>query len=169
MNEWCPKSHIKSTERDIFFHHDIDLNIKTRHYPAGHIEFTWQQVMIGIQSSIIMFPINLLIVSIFRNTRPREKTTKAEQKAPKQGNTVRVSPSQTSSPQKEMKDITPDTVIKVKLQVSSLYHGRVVTRLFISDQYDMVCKLGHKENCSVTLKGHEESTATPGAPSWSAG
>ncbi|XP_072237410.1 polycystin-1-like protein 2 [Leuresthes tenuis] len=78
----------------------------------GHIEFTWQQVMIGIQSSIIMFPINLLIVSIFRNTRPREKTTKAEKKAPKQGNTVRVSPSQTSSPQKEMKDITPDTVIK---------------------------------------------------------
>uniref|UniRef100_A0AAZ3R941 Polycystic kidney disease 1 like 2a n=1 Tax=Oncorhynchus tshawytscha TaxID=74940 RepID=A0AAZ3R941_ONCTS len=38
----------------------------------GHIEFTWQQVMIGVQSSIIMFPINLLIVSIFRNTRPRE-------------------------------------------------------------------------------------------------
>uniref|UniRef100_A0A3Q3NL01 Polycystic kidney disease protein 1-like 2 n=1 Tax=Labrus bergylta TaxID=56723 RepID=A0A3Q3NL01_9LABR len=41
-----------------------------------HIEFTWQQVMIGIQSSIIMFPINLLIVSIFRNTRPREKNTR---------------------------------------------------------------------------------------------
>uniref|UniRef100_A0A3B4T629 Polycystic kidney disease protein 1-like 2 n=1 Tax=Seriola dumerili TaxID=41447 RepID=A0A3B4T629_SERDU len=43
-----------------------------------HIEFTWQQVMIGIQSSIIMFPINLLIVSIFRNTRPREKTSKTD-------------------------------------------------------------------------------------------
>uniref|UniRef100_A0A672I0K4 Polycystic kidney disease 1 like 2a n=1 Tax=Salarias fasciatus TaxID=181472 RepID=A0A672I0K4_SALFA len=76
----------------------------------GHIEFTWQQVMIGIQSSIIMFPINLLIVSIFRNTRPREKSTKTD--ASKQGKTVRVSPSQTSSPQKELKDITPDTVIK---------------------------------------------------------
>ncbi|XP_039867914.1 polycystic kidney disease protein 1-like 2 [Simochromis diagramma] len=75
----------------------------------GHIEFTWQQVMIGVQSSIIMFPINLLIVSIFRNTRPREKTTKADAK---QGKTVRVSPSQTSSPQKEIKDITPDTVMK---------------------------------------------------------
>uniref|UniRef100_A0A668V1H7 Polycystic kidney disease 1 like 2a n=1 Tax=Oreochromis aureus TaxID=47969 RepID=A0A668V1H7_OREAU len=75
----------------------------------GHIEFTWQQVMIGVQSSIIMFPINLLIVSIFRNTRPREKTTKADAK---QGKTVRVSPSMTSSPQKEMKDITPDTVMK---------------------------------------------------------
>ncbi|XP_033504613.2 polycystin-1-like protein 2 [Epinephelus lanceolatus] len=76
----------------------------------GHIEFTWQQVMIGIQSSIIMFPINLLIVSIFRNTRPREKGAKTD--SFKQGKTGRVSPSQTSSPQKELKDITPDTVIK---------------------------------------------------------
>nr|XP_020466514.1 polycystic kidney disease protein 1-like 2 [Monopterus albus] len=76
----------------------------------GHIEFTWQQVMIGVQSSIIMFPINLLIVSIFRNTRPREKTAKTD--ASKQGKTGRVAPSQTSSPQKEVKDITPDTVIK---------------------------------------------------------
>ncbi|XP_059209203.1 polycystin-1-like protein 2 [Centropristis striata] len=75
----------------------------------GHIEFTWQQVMIGIQSSIIMFPINLLIVSIFRNTRPREKGAKTD--TSKQGKT-RVSPSQTSSPQKQLKDITPDTVIK---------------------------------------------------------
>ncbi|KAK7913117.1 hypothetical protein WMY93_013328 [Mugilogobius chulae] len=74
----------------------------------GHIEFTWQQVMIGIQSSIIMFPINLLIVSIFRNTQPREKS-KAEMS--KQGKIVKVSPSQ-SSPHKELKDITPETVIK---------------------------------------------------------
>lgn len=28
--------------------------------------------MIGVQSSLIMFPVNILIVSIFRNTRPRE-------------------------------------------------------------------------------------------------
>ncbi|XP_037542039.1 polycystic kidney disease protein 1-like 2 [Nematolebias whitei] len=38
----------------------------------GHFQFTWQQFMIGVQSSLIMFPINILIVSIFRNTRPRE-------------------------------------------------------------------------------------------------
>ncbi len=72
--------------------------------------------MIGVQSSIIMFPINLLIVSIFRNTRPREKAAKTD--ASKQGKTGRVSPSQTSSPQKELKDITPDTVIKVSKQMS---------------------------------------------------
>lgn len=28
--------------------------------------------MIGVQSSLIMFPINILIVSIFRHTRPQE-------------------------------------------------------------------------------------------------
>lgn len=38
----------------------------------GHFEFTWQQFMIGVQSSLIMFPVNILIVSIFRNTRPWE-------------------------------------------------------------------------------------------------
>ncbi|XP_065818468.1 polycystin-1-like protein 2 [Labrus bergylta] len=38
----------------------------------GHFEFTWQQFMIGVQSSLIMFPVNILIVSIFRSTRPRE-------------------------------------------------------------------------------------------------
>ncbi|XP_061578916.1 polycystin-1-like protein 2 [Cololabis saira] len=53
----------------------------------GHFEFTWQQFMIGVQSSLIMFPVNILIVSIFRNSRPREtscckrksKTTKTHQ------------------------------------------------------------------------------------------
>ncbi|XP_028289475.1 polycystic kidney disease protein 1-like 2 [Parambassis ranga] len=40
----------------------------------GHFKFTWQQFMVGVQSSLIMFPVNILIVSIFRNTRPREAT-----------------------------------------------------------------------------------------------
>ncbi|KAM9851174.1 polycystin-1-like protein 2 [Aulostomus maculatus] len=38
----------------------------------GHFEFTWQQFMIGVQSSLMMFPVNILIVGVFRNTRPRE-------------------------------------------------------------------------------------------------
>uniref|UniRef100_A0A3Q3NKY0 Polycystic kidney disease protein 1-like 2 n=1 Tax=Labrus bergylta TaxID=56723 RepID=A0A3Q3NKY0_9LABR len=79
--------------------------------PTDPSEQTMDLVMIGIQSSIIMFPINLLIVSIFRNTRPREKAP-AKTDASKQAKTGRVSPSQTYSPQKEPKDITPDTVIK---------------------------------------------------------
>uniref|UniRef100_A0A8B9JBS6 Polycystic kidney disease 1 like 2a n=1 Tax=Astyanax mexicanus TaxID=7994 RepID=A0A8B9JBS6_ASTMX len=83
----------------------------------GKIEFTWQQVMIGLQSSIIMFPINLLIVSIFRNTRPRERKPENAPKpqpkidSTKQGKTGRVSPTDPPSPQTE-RQITPDTVIK---------------------------------------------------------
>ncbi|MBN3306288.1 PK1L2 protein, partial [Amia calva] len=83
----------------------------------GKIEFTWQQVMIGIQSSVIMFPINLLIVSIFRNTCPREKKSEqpskqAKPEPAKQGKSGRVTPSQPPSPQSVHRDITPDSVIK---------------------------------------------------------
>ncbi|KAM5262602.1 polycystin-1-like protein 3 [Ctenodactylus gundi] len=59
----------------------------------GKIEFTWQEVMIGLESSILMFPINLLIVQIFRNTRPR---VSKEQNTGKQG---QGSPSPTPPPQ----------------------------------------------------------------------
>ncbi|XP_077057765.1 polycystin-1-like protein 2 [Siphateles boraxobius] len=92
----------------------------------GKIEFTWQQVMIGIQSSIIMFPINLLIVSIFRNARPREQKSKLSSKQQsktdltKQAKTGRVSPNRPSH--YNHKDITPDTVIKdIKRIAQSLY------------------------------------------------
>jgi len=83
---------------------------------TGKIEFTWQQVMIGIQSSIIMFPINLLIVSIFRNARPREQKSELSSKqhsktdSTKQAKTGRVSPNRPSH--YNHKDITPDTVMK---------------------------------------------------------
>lgn len=42
--------------------------------------------MIGLESSILMFPINLLIVQIFRNARPRvtkeQNTEKRDQRSP---------------------------------------------------------------------------------------
>ncbi|XP_073691874.1 polycystin-1-like protein 2 [Garra rufa] len=92
----------------------------------GQIEFTWQQVMIGIQSSIIMFPINLLIVSIFRNARPREQKSESSSKQQlkidpkKHSKTGRVSPNQ--PPHNNHKEITPDTVIKdIKRIAQSLY------------------------------------------------
>ncbi|XP_077057922.1 polycystin-1-like protein 2 [Siphateles boraxobius] len=49
----------------------------------GQIKLTWSQVIIGIQSSFIVFPVNLLIVGIFRHSRPRKKKTK-KRKAHKQ-------------------------------------------------------------------------------------
>lgn len=97
-------------------------------WSLGQIEFTWQQVMIGIQSSIIMFPINLLIVSIFRNARPRERTTEPPTKQrskidpTKQGKTGRVSPNQPPSPDNNHKEITPDTVIKASYTLERLIY-----------------------------------------------
>ncbi|NWI42071.1 PK1L2 protein, partial [Picathartes gymnocephalus] len=61
----------------------------------GKIEFTWQEVMIGFESSLLMFPINLLIVQIFRNTRPRPAQQGREKKPGKNG---RVSPSLPPTP-----------------------------------------------------------------------
>lgn len=37
----------------------------------GALEFSWEQVTIGICSSLIVFPINLILVQIFRHCRPR--------------------------------------------------------------------------------------------------
>lgn len=84
---------------------------------TGHFEFTWQQFMIGVQSSLIMFPINILIVSIFRHTRPREacccKRKRATPDAPgrvcfSQGDTEAVNES-----------VTLQTVMKVDVLISN--------------------------------------------------
>ncbi|PFX18998.1 Polycystic kidney disease protein 1-like 2 [Stylophora pistillata] len=42
----------------------------------GFFEFTWHEILIGIQSSLIVFPINLLIVQLFRNRGVSPKTKK---------------------------------------------------------------------------------------------
>ncbi|XP_078722759.1 polycystin-1-like protein 3 [Lampetra fluviatilis] len=47
----------------------------------GGIEITWTEVMIGIESSILMFPINLLIVQFFRNVRPKPNRLSPRQPA----------------------------------------------------------------------------------------
>ncbi|KAL1007239.1 hypothetical protein UPYG_G00083860 [Umbra pygmaea] len=119
----------------------------------GHIEFTWQQVMIGIQSSIIMFPVNLLIVSIFRNTRPREKkpgVPKAE--FSNQGKTGRVSPSQPPSPQKD-RELTADTVTKdIKRIAQSL--SKAMNRPIPC--LDLEMKLGQQTDINTLLSLLEE-------------
>ncbi|XP_029466481.1 polycystic kidney disease protein 1-like 2 [Rhinatrema bivittatum] len=76
----------------------------------GKIEFTWQEVMIGFESSILMFPINLLIVQIFRNVRLRQSKEQTEKK---QGKSGRVSPNVPPAPQNTLSvSLTPEAVIK---------------------------------------------------------
>ena len=37
----------------------------------GSLEITWQEIMVGIESGLLMFPINILIITIFRSIKPR--------------------------------------------------------------------------------------------------
>ncbi|XP_069755542.1 polycystin-1-like protein 2 [Narcine bancroftii] len=75
----------------------------------GKIEFTWQEVVIGFESSLLMFPINLLIVQIFRNIQPRAKGMQEK----KQGKHGRISPSlPTPPPSLQTCSLTPEAVIK---------------------------------------------------------
>ncbi|XP_069594519.1 polycystin-1-like protein 2 [Ranitomeya imitator] len=75
----------------------------------GKIEFTWQEVMIGFESSLLMFPINLLIVQIFRNVRPKPTNESSEK-------TQKDSPPHTkkkpSSPTISSSALTPAAVLK---------------------------------------------------------
>ncbi|KAK3562032.1 hypothetical protein QTP86_024799 [Hemibagrus guttatus] len=39
----------------------------------GTFELTWQQIMVAVESALLMFPVNILIVTIFRSIQPRVK------------------------------------------------------------------------------------------------
>uniref|UniRef100_A0A8C5SYB1 Polycystin 1 like 2/pseudo n=1 Tax=Laticauda laticaudata TaxID=8630 RepID=A0A8C5SYB1_LATLA len=81
----------------------------------GKIEFTWQEVMIGFESSILMFPINLLIVQIFRNIRSQFKK---EQKPGKSG---RVSPDLPSLPQQSPSNVSLTAEADIRRIANSLF------------------------------------------------
>ncbi|KAL7854792.1 hypothetical protein SRHO_G00169820 [Serrasalmus rhombeus] len=92
----------------------IPTNPSEQSLDVGNIKFSWKQVMIGVQSSIIMFPVNLLIVSIFRFTRPRKKIQKVEEdQQPKSGSPQQEKKHSDTSPQWcKQTDIAVEYVIK---------------------------------------------------------
>ncbi|KAJ8339913.1 hypothetical protein SKAU_G00345460 [Synaphobranchus kaupii] len=40
-------------------------------FNIGSLHVTWQDIIIGLESGLLMFPINILIISIFRTIKPR--------------------------------------------------------------------------------------------------
>nr|XP_057933996.1 polycystin-1-like protein 2 [Doryrhamphus excisus] len=40
-------------------------------FTVGSLQVTWQDIMVGVESGLLMFPINILIITIFRSIRPR--------------------------------------------------------------------------------------------------
>ncbi|KAM8945929.1 LOW QUALITY PROTEIN: polycystin-1-like protein 2 [Pelodytes ibericus] len=81
----------------------------------GKIEFTWQEVMIGFESSLLMFPINLLIVQIFRNIRPRLAKESTEKKDAKSVPTA----TRRSAPDISSSSLTAESVLKDIRRIAS--------------------------------------------------
>ncbi|NXK89486.1 PK1L2 protein, partial [Formicarius rufipectus] len=107
----------------------------------GKIEFTWQEVMIGFESSILMFPINLLIVQIFRNIRPRPAKQGSEKKPGKKG---RVSPSLPSAP-RATQAVPPTAEADIRRIADSLFKAlKIPSRTSASD-------LGEATNINTLL------------------
>ncbi|XP_070825753.1 polycystin-1-like protein 2 [Chaetodon trifascialis] len=50
-------------------------------FALGSLQITWQEIMVGVESGLLMFPINILIITIFRSIRPRiiSKTGSSEE------------------------------------------------------------------------------------------
>lgn len=40
-------------------------------FSIGSFKLTWEQMMVGLESALLMFPINILIITIFRSIKPR--------------------------------------------------------------------------------------------------
>ncbi|XP_076879583.1 polycystin-1-like protein 2 [Brachyhypopomus gauderio] len=49
-------------------------------FKIGSYSLTWQQIMVAVESALLMFPINILIVTIFRSIKPRILDAKDEPK-----------------------------------------------------------------------------------------
>ncbi|NXL57930.1 PK1L2 protein, partial [Chordeiles acutipennis] len=118
----------------------------------GKIEFTWQEVMIGFESSLLMFPINLLIVQIFRNIRSRPTTQGREKKPGKNG---RVSPSLPPTPQvTQAVSLTPEAVTKASPCGCSPDIRRIANSLFKAlktSSLTSVSDLGKSTNINTLL------------------
>nr|DBA16985.1 TPA: hypothetical protein GDO54_002506 [Pyxicephalus adspersus] len=90
----------------------------------GKIEFTWQEVMIGFESSLLMFPINLLIVQIFRNIRPKQ-TDKKESEKKEKDCTSDTAMGSSSSPLVSSSGLTTEAVLKdIRRIANSLFRAQ---------------------------------------------
>ncbi|XP_041841661.1 polycystic kidney disease protein 1-like 2 isoform X2 [Melanotaenia boesemani] len=47
-------------------------------FSLGSMQISWQEFMVGVQSGLLMFPINILIITIFRSIKPRMSSSKSK-------------------------------------------------------------------------------------------
>ena len=91
---------------------------------VGPIDFSWRELIIGMQSSLIVLPVNLLIITIFRYTVPeksylREATgepRKQDSKAATEEKSEEKTKGKTDKKSKETKKAKPDLKSKSKTE-----------------------------------------------------
>ncbi|KAF7660845.1 hypothetical protein LDENG_00274440 [Lucifuga dentata] len=135
----------------------------------GHFEFTWQQFMIGVQSSLIMFPVNLLIVSIFRIARPREMPcckAKAHKLDVTQTNSTSwMSSLQTATTDVNVSEITLDTVIKdiarIVYSLSTSSKSNIESEFELGQQGDINAVLSVMEDLIRRNNKFDDATNAP--------
>ncbi|KAK6477155.1 polycystic kidney disease protein 1-like 2 isoform X1 [Huso huso] len=64
----------------MFWNMPVDPNSPVVFQFTKALVFTSQEIMIGVESALLMFPINILIITIFRSIKPRDPNSKESKK-----------------------------------------------------------------------------------------
>ncbi|RXM27247.1 Polycystic kidney disease protein 1-like 2 [Acipenser ruthenus] len=64
----------------MFWNMPVDPNSPVVFQFTSALVFTSQEIMIGVESALLMFPINILIITIFRSIKPRDPNSKKSKK-----------------------------------------------------------------------------------------
>ncbi|KAI3377578.1 hypothetical protein L3Q82_008747, partial [Scortum barcoo] len=95
-------------------------------FSLGSLKITWQEVMVGVESGLLMFPINILIITIFRSIRPRI-----------------ISKSQKGDPEKNLRPpkVTIPTILKDTEEVISMVSRSQRNKMTVTNRLESTADL----------------------------
>ncbi|KAL7866550.1 hypothetical protein AOLI_G00143640 [Acnodon oligacanthus] len=112
----------------------------------GSFSLTWQQLMVAVESALLMFPINILIVTIFRNIKPRIPPLQERSKTSDCSKPPAVS----------MQTILKDTQDMMILLNKSSKCQAVVTQLKLESSADLFSALNQVHDVIQIIQGESD-------------
>ena len=85
----------------------------------GPINFTWRELIIGVQSSLIVLPVNLLIITIFRYTAPEKSCVGEATGEPRKQDSKGATKEKSEQATKDKTDKTSKETKKTKTDLKS--------------------------------------------------
>ncbi|KAL6468854.1 hypothetical protein MHYP_G00223780 [Metynnis hypsauchen] len=116
-------------------------------FKIGSFSLTWQQLMVAVESALLMFPINILIVTIFRNIKPRIPPL---QERPKTSDCSK-------PPAVSMQTILKDTQDMMILLNKSPKCQAVVTQLKLESSADLFSALNQVHDVIQIMQGESDN------------